>query len=235
MLWFPTMRRRQPTGTEAAQLREQVRDLAWGWARALADLDLDAPPAHPFDAEYLDAAGHRAAVLAHLAALNDLAAEIARQVDATVEVAGSTRAGGTAIGAALGGISRAAVRKRWPAAVAGPTGPREPAVAARGREDGTGSAADGVAERDWMCRARVRLTANVSTGGYGTRRTGVVGEELEMVQRGSAGRFVDTDYWATDEPSDVALFVHTDNVEVVEVLESISAWGGDHATGRPIG
>lgn len=71
-------------------------------------------------------------------------------------------------------------------------------------------------------RARVRLRKDVSTGGAGTRRTGRAGEELTMVMRGRSGKPLALDPWSTDEPALQALVAHTDDVEVLEVLEEIS-------------
>lgn len=127
------MSRRNPTDAEAVQLREAVRELAWHHARTLSGLSAGDPPRSPFDAESLDAAGQRAAVLALLAALRDIR-EVAEELTAiTVTVAGETGAGGEAIGNALG-VSRSAVRKRWPAAVAGARGPRRAVFTTSGSE-----------------------------------------------------------------------------------------------------
>ncbi|MFJ9369569.1 hypothetical protein ACIRRA_34840 [Nocardia sp. NPDC101769] len=85
-------------------------------------------------------------------------------------------------------------------------------------------AADVTAERDWFIRARVRLLADPSTGGAGSRRTAPAGEVLEMVMRGPAGAVVDTEVWQTDEPVLDALLTPADNVVVLEILEEVSPW-----------
>lgn len=146
-------------------------------------------------------------------------------IDVTVTVAGTTGASGEAIGEALK-VTRGAVRKRWPEAVAGRPGPRQAVPTIYGREDWAGTPENGDAERDWLIRARVRLLADVRTGGYGTPRTASAGDELVMVMRGRAGAWVATDAWSTDEPAKTALLVWAQNVEVLEVLEQVSPWPG---------
>jgi hypothetical protein len=118
-----TMSRPEPTDEQRGRLREVVREVAWQHAREKAGLQAGDPPRNPFDADALDAAGQRDAVLAHLMALREVSDLAEQLITVTVTVAGETGAGGALIGEALG-VTRSAVRKRWPDVVAGSPGPR---------------------------------------------------------------------------------------------------------------
>jgi hypothetical protein len=117
------MTRREPSDEERGRLREAVRELAWQHAREKDGLRAGDPPRSPFDADALDAAGQRAAVLAQLVALREVGDLAEQLIEVTVTVAGENGAGGELIGEALG-VTRGAVRKRWPDVVAGSPGPR---------------------------------------------------------------------------------------------------------------
>lgn len=81
------------------------------------------------------------------------------------------------------------------------------------------AAAVPVAERDWSTRARVRITAAYSAGApYSDGRDFAVGEELEMVQWGRAGRQVERDAWWTSTNIDGAFIVPAEHVEVLDVV-----------------
>ncbi|WNV84935.1 hypothetical protein [Umezawaea sp. Da 62-37] len=138
------MWRREPTDEEVDRLRDAVRELSWHQARTLSGLMEGDLPRSPFDAESLDGAGQRAAVLAVLAAMRDVRDLADELIAGTVGLAGRTGAGGEAIGNALG-TSRSAVRKRWPDTVAGASGPRRPVFTTVGSE--LWGAADQVDER----------------------------------------------------------------------------------------
>lgn len=217
------MRRQEPTPDQIARLRDAIRDLAWDRARELSGLQGDTAPSSPFD-DRLDAEGQRAAVLAQLAALREVRDLADQLIDLTVTTAGTTGAGGQAIGDALN-VTRAAVRQRYPDAIGDRPGPRKAALTDYGRAAWTDSTnEDGAAERDWLIRARVRMLRDASTGGAGTRREVTAGETLEMVMRGRAGQWVATDCWQTDEPPLQALFVYDHHVKVLEILEETSPW-----------
>lgn len=217
------MSTREPTPEESGRMREAVRELAWQWARSLAGLSAGDPPRNPFDADALDAAGQQAAVLAHLSALREVRDMAEQLIAVTVTVAGATGAGGTAIGEALG-VTRSAVRKKYPDAVAGRPGPREPEPTAYGREDWEGTPENGDAARDWLIRARVRVLADAQSTGFGLIRTVEAGTELELMMKGRAGSWVATDCWMSDEPARTALLIGASNARVLEILEQTSPW-----------
>ncbi|MGI8313388.1 hypothetical protein [Saccharopolyspora hattusasensis] len=154
-------------------------------ARELSDLQDGAPPRSPFD-EALDADGQQAAVLAQLAALREIRELADQLIDVTVTVAATTGAGGQAIGEALN-VTRSAVRKKYPDAVAGRPGPRKAAPTTYGSADWTDPPEDGAAERDWLIRARVQLRQDATTGGAGIRRVARADDTLVMVMRGPHG------------------------------------------------
>jgi hypothetical protein len=226
------MYRREPTPGESAQLRDEIREMAWRRARELADRTGDDPPRSPFDETVLDAAGQQAAVLTLLSALREVRDIADQLIDMTVTVAGTTGAGGQAIGDALQ-VTRSAVRKKYPEAVSGAPGPRKAITTRYGRGEWRGDHADraenDAAEQDWLIRARVLLRQDAATGGSGVRRIARTGDILEVVMRGRAGTWVDTEMWQTDEPVLEALFLNADTVEVLEILEEIPPWRGrDH-------
>jgi hypothetical protein len=230
------MTRREPTDEENAELREAVRVVSWHRARLLSGLENAARPRSPFDADVLDAAGQSAAVLAHLAALRDVRDAAQELIDLTVSVAGANGAGGEAIGKTLG-VSRVAVRKKWPDAVAGASGPRKPEFTTLGSDAWTGQP-DVPAEQDWLVRARVRLRQDLrntawkidrSDGGEKLQmveRYAQAGEEFVMVMRGRAGTDVTLDYWSTEEPPRQALLADNHQLQVLEVLAVIPPWPG---------
>lgn len=230
------MTRREPTDDEDAELREAVRGVSWHRARLLSGLENAARPRSPFDSEVLDAAEQGAAVLAHLAALRDVRDTAQRLIDLTVAVAGANGTGGEAIGKTLG-VTRAAVRKKWPDAVAGASGPRKPEFTTVGSDGWTGQP-DVPAEQDWFVRARVRLRRDLRNGIWDIDRTGGgeklrradryahAGEEYVMVMRGRAGADVTLDYWSTEEPPKQALLAENRDLQVLDVLAAIPPWPG---------
>lgn len=238
------MSRREPTEQETSELREAVRVLSWHRARMLSGLENAARPRSPFDAEVLDAAGQRAAVLAQLAALRDVRDMAQQLIDITVTVAGATGVGGEAIGKSLG-ITRAAVRKKWPDAVAGASGPRRAEFTAVGSDAWAGEP-DVPAEQDWLVRARVRLRRDlrntiwhVDRSGEGEQlqlleRTAAAGEEFVMVMRGRAGTNVTLDHWSTEEPPKQALLADNHQLQVLEVLAAVPPWPGFDLLGKVI-
>ena len=123
---MPLMTQPEPTDEQQGRLRDGVRELAWQHARDKDGLQAGDPPRSPFDADALDAAGQRAAVLAHMVALREVRDLAEQLIQVTVTVAGENGAGGELIGRALG-VTRSAVRKRWPEVVAGSPGPRRAA------------------------------------------------------------------------------------------------------------
>ncbi|MEV6228052.1 hypothetical protein AB0L88_09315 [Saccharopolyspora shandongensis] len=162
-------------------------------------------------------------MLAQLASLREVRDLAEQLIDLTTTIAGTTGAGGQAIGEALN-VTRSAVRKKYPNAVSGRTGPRKAAATTYGRADWNDNVKEGAAERDWLIRARVQLRQDASTGGAGVRRVARAGDILEMVMRGHAGAWVDTEVWQTDEPVLDALIVYADTVDVLEILEETSPW-----------
>jgi hypothetical protein len=96
------MTRPTPTDERRRRLLEAVRELAWQHARDKDGLQAGDPPRNPFDADALDAAGQRAAVLAHLVALREVADLADQLTQVTSTVAGENGAGGEQIGEILG-------------------------------------------------------------------------------------------------------------------------------------
>jgi hypothetical protein len=86
-----------------------------------------------------------------------------------------------------------------------------------------------IAERDWSTSARVRITKPYRAGAVSPwdERRFRAGEELEMNQRGRAGRPVERDAWWTSFDIDGAFIVPAEHVEVLEVLrESAPTFAG---------
>ncbi len=81
-----------------------------------------------------------------------------------------------------------------------------------------------IATRDWHIKAIVRVletTVKHSVDPW-IERTFRVGEELEMVQWGRAGRPIRRDAWWTSFDIDGALIVEASKVEVVEIIDEIA-------------
>ncbi len=84
--------------------------------------------------------------------------------------------------------------------------------------------ADELASRDWYRRALVRVNEMVTKRSVDPYReyTFRIGEELEMVQWGRAGRPVKREAWWTSFDIDGALILEADKVEVVKILDEKS-------------
>ena len=84
--------------------------------------------------------------------------------------------------------------------------------------------ADELASQDWYRRAIVRVKERVTKRSVDPyqEHTFHVGEELEMVQWGCAGRPVRRDSWWTSFDIDGALIIEASKVEVVKILDEKS-------------
>ena len=80
------------------------------------------------------------------------------------------------------------------------------------------------ATRDWHTRAIVRVKETTRVGSVDPWRehTFVVGDELEMVQFGNAGRPVDRSAWWDSYDIDGAFIIKASKVEVVRIIEEVS-------------
>ena len=75
-----------------------------------------------------------------------------------------------------------------------------------------------IAENEWFTRALVRITkAHVARNPY-SERNFIPGEELEMIQWGSAGRDINRGSWWTTLDIDLAYILPAEVVEIVEVI-----------------
>jgi hypothetical protein len=77
------------------------------------------------------------------------------------------------------------------------------------------------ATRDWHTRAIIRVLENTVKHSVDPwrERTFHAGDELEMVQWGSAGRPVNRSVWWTSYDIDGAFIIESDKVEIVRILE----------------
>lgn len=80
-----------------------------------------------------------------------------------------------------------------------------------------------LAERSWFTEAKVRIVKGYRAGAVApnTERRYLVGEEVQLIQWGRAGKEVDRDSWWTSMDIDGAYILPAEHVQVVEVLEDI--------------
>lgn len=80
-----------------------------------------------------------------------------------------------------------------------------------------------IAARDWHIRAIVRVLETTVCGSVDPRgtRTFRIGEEVEMVMWGNAGRPVLRNAWWTSYDIDGAFIIKDGKVEVVKVLDEV--------------
>lgn len=104
--------RRAPTDDERLGILDDVRDLAWRWARELADLGDDDDSFFPYTGGESDDQKKQDAALALLAAQNQLLQALAPCIPETVTAALEYGADFEDLAVVLG-VSRQAVEKRW--------------------------------------------------------------------------------------------------------------------------
>jgi len=81
-----------------------------------------------------------------------------------------------------------------------------------------------IASQDWHTRARVRILETVTKGSVDPWRTRTfqAGDELIMVQFGSAGRPIDRSAWWTSYDIDGAFIIESDKTEIVKILDEVA-------------